>query len=474
MTQKKHTRAALLNSGAELVGLLAASSVTGGSSLSGYGTTAFSNNYSLITLNRIVLTYLYSGNGLFQTAVQLPIQDALARRIVIESAQMSPEDVDQILDWLEDHDSWQHLEDAKSWERVYGGGGLAINTDQDPEKPLNLRRMKGAPIEFYDFDRWQVSAKSSNFDEFLGYDDMTKADLLYYQGQPIHTSRIIFMTGKRAPSYIRRQLRGWGMSEGERMLRDLNNYLKTQDVLYEILDESKIDIYKIKGLANKLLTAGGTNAIAARIKAANEVKSYINALVLDAEEEYEQKTLTFAGLADVMRENRIGIASALRIPMTKLFGTSASGLNATGEGDADNYNEMVQSEIQAKMRPQIKQMIELACANLWGYVPEFRFKFPPLKALPALEAEQIKASEINRICMLYDRGLITDGQAIGDELAKGETISADLAAKFQARPLPPGGAQSVDPVKENKGIEVFKAARDAVKNALNGRKDAPR
>jgi len=471
MAQKKHTRAALLNSGTELVGLLAASSVTGGSSLSGYGTTAFSNNYSLITLNRIVLTYLYSGNGLFQTAVQLPIQDALAKRIVIESSQLAPEEIDEIMDWFEDHDIWQHLEDAKSWERVYGGGGLMINTDQDPEKPINFRRLKGAPIEFYDFDRWQVSAKSSNFDEFLGYDDMTKADLLYYQGQPIHTSRVVFMTGKRAPSYIRRQLRGWGMSEGERMLRDLNNYLKTQDVLYEILDESKIDIYKIKGLANKLLTAGGTQAISARIKAANEVKSYINALVLDAEEEYEQKTLTFAGLADVMRENRIGVASSLRMPMTKLFGLSASGFS-TGESDLDNYNEMVQSEIQAKMRPQIRQCIELACANLWGYVPEFRFKFPPLKVLPALEAEQIKASEVNRVCMLYDRGLITDGRAIGDELAKGETISADLAAKFQAAPLPPGGGQSVAPVQENKGIEVFKALKNAAR-VLTG-KNAPR
>lgn len=462
MAQKKHTRAALLNSGSELVGLLAASSVTGGSSLSGYGTTAFSNNYSLITLNRIVLTYLYSGNGLFQTAVQLPIQDGLAKRIGIESSQLAPEEIDEIMDWFEDHGVWQHLEDAKSWERVYGGGGLMINTDQDPEKPLNMRRLKGAPIEFYDFDRWQVSAKSSNFDEFLGYDDMTKADLLYYQGQPIHTSRVVLMTGKRAPSYIRRQLRGWGMSDGERMLRDLNNYLKTQDVLYEILDESKIDIYKIKGLANKLLTAGGTQAISARIKAANEVKSYINALVLDADEEYEQKTLTFAGLADVMRENRIGVASSLRMPMTKLFGLSASGFS-TGESDLDNYNEMVASEIQAKMRPQIRQCIEIACANLWGYVPEFRFKFPPLKVLPALEAEQIKASEINRVCMLFDRGLVTDGRAIGDELAQGDTISADLASRFQSAPIPPGGNQSVAPVTENKGIEVFKALKNALR-----------
>ena len=192
------------------------------------------------------------------------------------------------------------------------------------------------------------------------------------------------------------------------------------------------------GLANKLATTGGSALIRNRIQAANEIKSYVNALVLDKEEEFEQKTLTFSGLSEVMAENRIGIASALRMPMTKLFGLSASGFS-TGEEDTDNYNQMVESEVQAKMRPAIRDCIKLACANLWGYVPNSAFLSPLSRCFPELDAEQIRASRTTRLLSLHTAGLITSGKAIGDELAKNEDISSELAAQFVDAPIPPAG-----------------------------------
>ena len=453
MSRKKHARDQINNSLTDVVSSLSTDPTytnfaTGGSQLSTYGTIAYSVNYSLVTLNKIILTYMYSGMGLFQTAIQLPIQDGLAKGIKIESGELQPEDIDEILDWFEDHDIWKHLEDFWSWVRLYGGGALIMNCDQDPDKPVNLRRLYRAPIEFYDVDRWQLSISGSDQHDFLEYDDMTDSDIFYLNGQALDKSHMILGSGKRAPSYVRRMLRGWGMSEGERMIRDLNNYLKTDDVLYEILDESKIDVYHIKDMANRMLTRGGSDTIRKRIQLANEMKNYVNALVLDQDEQFEQKSMTFTGLADVKRENRIGVASALRMPMTKLFGLSASGFS-TGESDLDNYNQMVQSEIQLKIKPAIRQCIEFACYNLWGYCPDFRFTFPKLKETPELEAAQIKESTGNRILSLYDRGIITDGKAIADELAKEECISAELAKFAIQNPVPPNGQESVLPVQSD-------------------------
>jgi len=468
MSRNRHIRERIDNSLTDLVSAVTIGA-TGGSSLSGYGTVSFANNYALVTLNRIILTYLYSGNGIFQTAIQLPIQDALSKLIEIECEQISPSEVDEVMDWFEDHNVWGKLQDWYSWVRVYGGGGLVINSDQDPEAPLNVRRLMNAPIELYDCDRWQFASPEMLRNDILDFDDILTAEYVTLNSQKIHTSRVILGAGKRAPSYIRRQLMGWGMSEGERMLRDLNNYLKTQDVLYEILDESKIDVYHIKDFANKLATRGGTSSITQRIQQANQLKNYVNALVMDSEETFEQKTMTFAGLADVMKENRIGVASALRMPMTKLFGLSASGFS-TGEEDTDNYNEMVESEIRMPMRPAIRKMIEIAMANLWGHVYPFRFKFPPMKEVSALENEQIMESKSNRILAWYDRGLL-DADGVADMAAKEEVLDAEIAKRVNRNPMAPNGSGSVAPPATDT-ISVYRKAVDTAKTAANAIKNA--
>lgn len=428
MSKNPHTRDRIDNSLTDLaMGLKLYQQATGGSSLSSWGTLGFSNNYSLLTLQRLLLSYMYVGNGIFQTAIHVPIQDALAKGITLESGELSSTDIDDVMDWLEEHNAWGALEMGAAWGRTFGGGVIIINTpDKDPTKPLRLR--ENTPVEFLTTDRWCIA----------GHPD--EDDILRISGQPIHRSRLIFMKGKEAPSFVGQQLQGWGMSEGERMIRDLNNYLKTGDVLYEILDESKIDVYHIKGLANRLATNGGTSSIQKRIQAANEIKSYVNSLVLDAEESFEQKSMTFGGLAEVMRENRINVASALRMPMTKLFGLSASGFS-TGEADQDNYNDMVESDVRRPLRPAVRQMVEWACLDLFGYIPSFRFKWPNLKVVSEQETESIKASVTTRVLQLYDRGLIGPADA-GRELKAADALAAD--AQIIESPIPPTPAANQD------------------------------
>ncbi len=426
----------LVNGLSDLVSAVRVSNlVTGGSQLSGYNSIAYGNNYSLLTVNRIILTYLFTGNGLFQTAVQLPIQDAVGKGIEIESTEMSNDDIDAVFAFWEEMGLWEKLVDAMTWARLYGGGALLINTNQDPETPLDLRHIGGTPLEFYDIDRWQLDTNVAYFDDFEGlfYGDGDERQLFYLWGQPIHESRFIRLRGKRAPSYVRRQLRGWGMSEGERMIRDLNLYLKTQDVLYEILDESKVDVYSIEGLANKLYTKNGTAAVTERVQAANQLKNYLNALIIDAKEKYEQKTMTFGGLAEVMQQNRIGIAAALRVPMTKLFGLSASGFNS-GEDDLESYNQMVEGEIRFRLNQPVKQLLDLTMSYLWGYIPSYKFKWPSMRVLTETEQEQVKTSKANRYLALYDRGLI-DSQEMGQLQKKDGLIT--IQTKMEQGFLPP-------------------------------------
>ncbi len=441
---KEKTERILNNSLTDLVaGVRVSTMLTGGSDLADYGTIAYNNNYSLLTLNRVILTYLYTSSGIFQTAIDLPTQDAISQGIELESDQMSAADIDDLLDFMEESNQWEALMNAWNWGRLYGGSGLIINSNQDPATPLDYRTLNRGPLEFYDADRWQFDNAhpyAGDMDEFI-YGE--PPEFLYLYGQKIHESRVLKIKGKRAPYYVRRQLRGWGMSEGERMIKDLNLYLKTQNVLYEILDESKIDIYRIQGFAQKLINETSTNSITRRIQLANELKNYVNALVMDKNDEFDQKSLTFTGLAEVTRENRIGICSALRMPQTKLFGLSASGFN-TGESDLENYNLMIESESRKPMRPIIRDMIRINMYHLWGREAPFRFEYPSLRVLSAEQEQAVKNAEQNRGLALYDRGLI-DSQELGQALKNGGVLTTETRMSrglLPPQPDPPPGVYS--------------------------------
>lgn len=457
--------------------VLSGTPVTGGSTLSSYGTIAHSNNYSLLTLNRIILTYMYTGNGIFQTAIELPVQDALSKGIDIISPEMDSDEINAVLEWMDtpfndNMDSstpWETISNMFIWGRLYGGSGLIINTDQNPEEPLDLNALSKSRIEMYDIDRWQMDYNAYMYKDDLHLADSAWVNREFYHihGIKIHKSRIIRSRGKRAPYFVRRQLKGWGMSEGERMIRDINAFLKTQDVMYEIMDEAKVDVYKIKNLASKLIQRGGVEKITNRVMVANELKNYINALVLDTEEEFQQKTLAFSGMAEVMRENRLGVAAALRIPMTKLFGISASGFN-TGESDLENYNMMVESCVRAPLRPIVKHVLEIGMAHLFGYVPKFSFSFPSLRVVSAMDEENLKVSAQNRAIGLYDRGIL-DSKEVGQLGKKEGWLGIDTNAGqglLPPQPEPPGQDFATDSYK--KKVKKPEVSKEVLDNPFSG------
>lgn len=406
--------------------------------LSTYGTIHQSNNYSMISMNEITLSYMYSTVGVIQTAIQQPVQDAFSRGIEIDSGEISGEDTQEIIDFMEEHEVIEKILDWWTWVRLFGGAGLIINTNDNPAEPLNMRRLRKTPIDFIDVDRWQLSQIGTYHGIEDTFSDLESQSRFWLEGVEIDRSRIIFGKGKRAPHHLRYQLRGWGMSEAERMIRDVNLYLKTQNVLYEILDESKIDVYYVKGLADKLINRGGTSRIQTRIELVNQIKSYLDAVVLDSEEKFEQKTMAFAGLAEVMRENRIGVASAIKMPVTKLFGMSSSGFNA-GEDDLENYNAMVESEVRAKIRPGLRKIIDVIMMHKWGYVPSYKINFPPLRVMKETDQEIVNTSKQNRLLAWYDRGLM-DSKEVAEQAEKENLITVKTKAAqgmLPSQPAPP-------------------------------------
>jgi len=418
----------------------------GSPQLSQSDTLFYNLRWYLISNMRQLLSELFVEHGIVQTLIDQPVDDAFRSGFEIKSSNLSADDIEQLLIYEKRNGVIRALMQARKWARLYGGGAVLLVTDQDPVTPLDIKKIKpSTPLEFRAVDMWELYFAQQNTTgtmEVGGALCENKGEFYDYYGKPVHKSRVLRCEGKQAPSFIRPRLRGWGMSELERLVRSLNQYLKNQDVIFELLDEAKVDVYKIKGFNNSLMTKDGTSKTASRVQLANQIKNFTNGLMMDAEDEYEQKQINFTGLNDMLLQIRQGIAADLKMPMTKLFGISAAGFNS-GEDDIENYNSMLESEIRAPSEFQVVELLQISCQKLFGTtIPDLMITWNPLRILNAKEEEEVKDSQLNRVMSVYDRGLC-DAQEAKESINAGSLLPQEIDAKSDALPAP-GSADGGD------------------------------
>jgi phage-related protein (TIGR01555 family) len=404
-----------------------------GQQLSQTATLIANNRYYLLSNDRNTLTYTYLTHGIVQTMIDQPVEDGFRGGIDISCDEIDAKDISELQNYLKNKGIIEEIKRAIKWARLFGGGGIVIDDGGEPNTPFRIDDIsEKTPISFYGADLWELGMLNNNqYAEEKPYIDNSINETPFnFYGKLLNKNRVLKVLGKDAPSFLRPQLRGWGMSELERLIRDLNSYLKNQDVIFELLDEAKIDVYKIQHFDQALISAEGTAGVQKRVQLSNQIKNFQNALVMDVNDDYQQKQVNFAGLAEMLVEIRKMISNSLRMPISKIFGQSITGMNG-GEDDIENYNSMIESEIRNKFDNTILQVLKICCKKLFGIVPQsLSFEYKPLRMLSAPEAENVKNQKLNRILQLVNSGLLSAEEAINQ-------INLDnlVSAKIQDVPL---------------------------------------
>ncbi len=115
------------------------------------------------------------------------------------------------------------------------------------------------------------------------------------------------------------------------------------------------------------------------IQAQNVLMNNMGLMVMDAADSIESHQYTFGGLAECYQQFIMDIAGAAEIPVTRLFGRSPSGLNATGESDLQNYYEMIAEKQETYLRPIFSKLLPVICMSVFGAVPDdLDFEFDPV------------------------------------------------------------------------------------------------
>lgn len=416
-----------------------------GAQISQVDTIFVNMRWYLISNMRQPLSEAYAEIGLIQTIVDVPVDDGLRGGIEIKTKQLSEDEIAQLHAKMEREDDITIAGQAVKWNRLFGGSGVLVLTEQKFDEELKVETIsKDSKLAFRAVDMWELFFDKQNVEGDGTPIDNDTFETYNYYGKKVHKSRVMPMKGVAAPSLIRPRLRGWGMTVVEALVRSINQYLKSTDLGFEVLDEFKLDIYKIKGLSQALTAPQGTQKIRERVALANQQKNFQNAITMDSEDDYVQKQLSWSGLGEAMQGIRAQVASDMRIPQTKLFGQSAAGFNS-GEDDIEVYNAMVESQVRAKCKFVLLRMVELRCQQLFGQVPDdLVIEFKPLRVLGAEQMENVKTQKFNRALQARQAGELTSlefreicnrGQLLEMQL---ETTSLALKAVEDERQPAPG------------------------------------
>lgn len=375
-------------------------------------TLALNVNPNFYTFDWILLTNAYKSIGFIQTAINQIVDDAFRNDgLIIDTKTLDTNELEELRQALEDNGDIEAIKDAIRWGQLYGGGTVMAITDQKPELPLDEKQLKGKRLKFLASDRWHCTAAGININLADKFVYTTVPDIT--DGSTVMTldrSRVGFFTGLKCPDHIRLIMQGWGLSIFEAILSPLTQYLKSMAVALELIDEAKIDVIKILNLADTLLSPDGERLIRKRLEIVTNNKNYKSSIAMDAQDDYDQKQISFSGLPEMIVQIQYLVCAALKRPYSKIFGKGSSGFSS-GEDDLENYNTIVDSEIRTPATQLIKWVVNLRCQQLFGReLPDFRPRWKPLRVMTEKDEADINSKKTADYLQLCDRQIMTKQQ----------------------------------------------------------------
>lgn len=273
--------------------------------------------------------------------------------------------------------------EAEKWRRLFGGAIIIKHYENDgaslaaPVRPgAKLVRLKVYPCTMVDLHEstFSTNPRSPYYEdiEIFAVRKKFSADTMR-----VHASRVEVLKGRALPA-IREQTatlaqQYWGMSALQAPYQALSILGAFVQGIGHAGQEMAVSKYRLSNLM-QILAENSTDALYARMEAIELSKSLINAVLLGKDEEWGRDQLSFVGLPEVFDRLAMMVSGACAIPVTKIFGRSAAGLNATGEGDTRDYYDLLNSRQTNDLAPLLSRLY----AAIKSSVKDFEMMFNPV------------------------------------------------------------------------------------------------
>jgi phage-related protein (TIGR01555 family) len=372
-------------------------------------------------LHKEMLTSLWNGEGLASRVVSVVAEDMTRAWITL------PEDASGKLDAeLKRIKAKPTFYEAMLWQRLYGGAIVVIGTPEAesleepmPAKPKGITFLKCYPKARVDILSADLimDPRSPNFEE-VAYYQVRRTDGMYFR---VHHSRVLLFRGQPYADDsdgVNWEDRYWGMSALQQPWEQIKTLGSTYQAVSNLLQEFTISIYTLSNLA-QLLAEGNEAAILNRVNVIASTKSMINGVLLGEGEAFNRETASIAGLPDTL-DRFMSMASAVTgIPVTRLFGRSAAGMNATGENDMQQYYDKVQSEQETKLGAPIQLLLNLIGSYIGGTKIPVPFEFAPIWTPTQQELISMRKQQADTDKLYIDAGVLNAEEVRESRFANG-------------------------------------------------------
>lgn len=382
-----------------------------------YPLTRFSRDWQ--TLNS-----LYRSHWIVQRVISAIPEDMLKNGYRITS-QMDPDAMRKMEKVERKTRTFDRLLTGLKWGRLYGGAGALIMLDgqeDELDQPLNYDSIK--PDDYKGLivlDRWSgINPDEKLVDEvddpeFGLPDSYTIYSDLLDTGVRVHHSRIIRFTGRPLPYIEELAENYWGASELEHVIDELRKRDNVSWNIAMLTFMANLRVMKMDGMG-QILAVGSQRAqqdLYNTIQAMNAMMNNNSIQIIGENDEYFTHQYTFGGIGEAYDRFMMDVAGACETPVTKLFGRSPAGMNATGESDMQNYYDTIEEKQEAILRPIMDKLLPIIALSACGAIPDdFDYEFNAVRKPQDDEMADLAGKNTDSITKAFQAGLISQRIAL--------------------------------------------------------------
>lgn len=258
--------------------------------------------------------------------------------------------------------------------RLYGGAGLIMGVrSDDPAIELDPESVGEGDLRWlHVLPRGRLLAADAITDlqnPLFGEPEFYTVNARNGVSWKIHPSRVVrFMGDEPADleSATSANLQGWGQS----VLISVDDAIKQFGTATQgasaMLGDAKVDVIRIPQLSQNMATDAYSTNLSNRFALAALMKSQFGFLLMDKEEEWQRISQSFSQIPELVRTFMLTVSGAADIPATRLFGQSPQGLDATGDGDLQNYYDRLAGDQENEIGPAMDKLDEVLIRSALG------------------------------------------------------------------------------------------------------------